>query len=160
MNEFLSSFGENYDILLPVPEEFLRDLEVWYSIIASSSAWLPIPREQEYPDGDANHFTSDAAGGIGNEEWAGVASLGHFEEKAFWFMCRGRWPEAIYWMVDEKGSSFASKMTTLELVGLFLPLLTVPEVVQGKNIVLGVDNVSVVFAWENRSVSAIYMHRY
>jgi hypothetical protein len=153
MNEFLSSFGEDYSILLPVPEEFLRDLEVWYSVIASSSAWLPIPREQKFPDTDAIHFTSDAAGGIGNEEWAGVASLGHFEEKAFWFMCRGRWPESIYWMVDEKGSSFASKMTTLELVGLFLPLLTVPEVVRGKNVVLGVDNVSVVFAWENGSVA-------
>jgi hypothetical protein len=40
-------------------------------------------------------------------------------------------------------------MTTLELVGLFLPFLTVPEVVRGRNIVLGVDNLGVVFAWEN-----------
>jgi hypothetical protein len=54
---------------------------------------------------------------------------------------------------DEKGASFAAKMTTLELVGLFLPLLTIKEVVRGKNIVLGVDNVSVVFAWENGSAA-------
>jgi hypothetical protein len=153
MNEFLSSFAENYDILLPVPEDFLRDLKVWYSVIASSEKWLPIPKEQAFPAMGAIYFTSDAAGGLGNEEWAGVASLGHYEEKAFWFVCRGRWPEAIYWMHDEKGSSFASKMTTLELVGLFLPLLTVPNVVRGKNVVLGVDNVSVVFAWENGSVA-------
>jgi hypothetical protein len=44
-------------------------------------------------------------------------------------------------------------MTTLELIGLFLPLLSVPEKLSGRNIVLGVDNVSVVFAWENGSVS-------
>jgi hypothetical protein len=153
MNEFLSKFAEDYEILLPVPEEFLRDLKVWYSVIKFSSTWLPIPREQTSPELGALYFTSDAAGGIGNEEWAGVASLGHYEEKAFWFMCRGQWPEAIYWMHDEKGSSFASKMTTLELVGLFLPLLTIPEVLRGKNVVLGVDNVSVVFAWENGSVA-------
>ena len=55
--------------------------------------------------------------------------------------------------MDEKGASMASKMTTLELIGLFLPLLTIPEQLRGRHIVLGVDNVSVVFAWENGSVS-------
>ena len=67
-------------------------------------------------------------------------------------MCRGEWPPAIINGKDEKGADFASKMTTLELVGLFLPLLTVPNIVRGRNIILGVDNVSVVFGWENRSV--------
>jgi hypothetical protein len=153
MNEFMASFAEDYDILLPVPEDFLKDLKIWYAVIAESGDWLYIPREQEHPDTTAIYFTSDAAGGLGNEEWAGVVSLGHYEEKAFWFMCRGKWPECIYWLQDEKGASFAAKMTTLELVGLFLPLLTIPEIVRGKNIVLGVDNVSVVFAWENGSVS-------
>ena len=42
-------------------------------------------------------------------------------------------------------------MTTLETVGLLLPFLTVPQTVKGKNIILGVDNISVVFGWENRS---------
>jgi hypothetical protein len=153
MNEFLASFGEDYDILLPVPEEFLRDLKIWYAVIADSWNWMNIPREQENPDTTAISFTSDAAGGLGNEEWAGVASLGHYSEKSFWFMCRGKWPSCIYWLQDEKGASFAAKMTTLELVGLFLPMLTVPDIVRGKNIILGVDNVSVVFAWENGSVA-------
>jgi hypothetical protein len=153
MNEFLASFAENYDILLPVPDDFLRDLEVWYAVIADSGNWVQIPREQDFPDTKAIYFTSDAAGGLGNESWAGVASLGHYSEKAFWFVCRGKWPPCIYWLHDEKGASFAAKMTTLELVGLFLPLLTIPEIVRGKNVVLGVDNVSVVFAWENGSVA-------
>jgi hypothetical protein len=67
-------------------------------------------------------------------------------------MCRGKWPDSIYWHMDEKGASLAAKMTTLELIGLFLPLMTILDTVRGKNIVLGVDNVSIVFAWENGSV--------
>ncbi len=53
---------------------------------------------------------------------------------------------------DEKGAEFRSKMTTLELVGLMLPFLTIPHIVRGRHIILGVDNVSVVHAWENKSV--------
>ena len=43
-------------------------------------------------------------------------------------------------------------MTTLELIGLLLPLTSVPEILRGQHIVLGVDNVSVVHAWENKNV--------
>jgi hypothetical protein len=153
MNKFLASFGEDYEILLPVPEDFKDDLEVWYNVITDSKDWLPIPKEVENPPYGALYFTSDAAGGLGREEWSGVASLGHKEEKSFWFVCRGKWPESVYHHADEKGASLASKMTTLELIGLFLPLLSIPEKLSGRNIVLGVDNVSVVFAWENGSVS-------
>jgi hypothetical protein len=54
----------------------------------------------------------------------------------------------------QRGDGFTqlAKMTTLELIGLFLPLLTILVTVRGKNIVIGVDNVSVVFAWENGTV--------
>ena len=45
--------------------------------------------------------------------------------------------------MDEKGARFASKMTTLELIGLFLPFLSVPTLLARRNIVLSVDNVSV-----------------
>ena len=42
-------------------------------------------------------------------------------------------------------------MTTLELVGLFLPFLTMPELVRGRHVSLEVDNKSVVHAWLNKS---------
>ena len=54
--------------------------------------------------------------------------------------------------MDKKGAAFKSKMTSLELVGLFLPFLTMPEIVPGWHVVLGVDNRSVVHAWQNKSV--------
>jgi hypothetical protein len=149
MNQFLASFAENYEILLPVPEQFQEDLRVWAAIVADSLDWLPIAREVDNPPYGALEFVSDAAGGSGNEEWVGVASIGLRSEKSFWFLCRGNWPPSVFSYHDEKGAALAQKMTTLELVGLFLPLLTVPEVVRNRDIILGVDNLGVVFAWEN-----------
>jgi hypothetical protein len=149
MNQFLAGFAENYEILLEVPEHFKKDLDIWKSILTCSPDWLPIAKEMDNPVPDALRFVSDAAGGTGNEVWAGVASIGELHEKSFWYLGRGVWPPSVYSYRDEKGAALAQKMTTLELVGLFLPFLTVPEVVRGRNIVLGVDNLGVVFAWEN-----------
>ena len=89
---------------------------------------------------------------MGTQEWAGVAPLGHTLEGEIWFTCRGQWPDNIRTDVDKKGAAFKSKMTSLELVGLFLPFLTMPEIVRGRHVVLGVDNRSVVHAWQNKSV--------
>ena len=152
LNNLLSSFGDDYDILLPVSEELVNDLRVWAAAVSYANRWSPISLEIDSPPLNALEFVSDAAGGLGSEEWVGVASLGLNSSGELWFLCRGEWPESILTGQDEKGADFASKMTTLELVGLFLPLLTVPQIIQGRNIVLGVDNVSVVFGWENGSV--------
>jgi hypothetical protein len=87
-----------------------------------------------------------AAADLGSNEWAGVASLGMTEsEKGIWFLCRGSWPESVYSAVDEKGAKLTSKMTTLEEVGLLLPLLTVPGTLAGDHLILGVDNLGVVY---------------
>jgi hypothetical protein len=40
-----------------------------------------------------------------------------------------------------------SKSGTLEMVGLLIPFLSCPGTLRGRHIVLGVDNVSVVYAW-------------
>jgi hypothetical protein len=82
-------------------------------------------------------FVSRAAGGLGIDEWAGVASLGIMEsEKGIWFLCCSSWPDSVYSAVDEKGARLASKMTTLEAFGLLLPLLTVPHILAGHHVIL------------------------
>ncbi len=48
------------------------------------------------------------------------------------------------------GAFFGSKSATLETVGLILPFVTKPSELVGQYIVLGVDNLSVVYAWEKR----------
>ncbi len=130
----------------------MADLRVWAAAACSAASWLPIPDETQLPPLGALEFTSDAAGGTGNQDWAGVASIGHWPSGEPWFLCRGEWPPSIMTEKDEKGAEFKSKMTTLELVGLMLPFLTIPHIVRGRHIILGVDNVSVVHAWENKSV--------
>jgi hypothetical protein len=149
MNQFLSAFEEDYEILLPVPEQFVKDLAIWAAVVTDSADWLPIPVEVPNPPYGAMEFVSDAAGGAGSEEWVGVASIGLKTEKSFWYLCRGSWPPAVFTYRDEKGASLSQKMTTLELIGLLLPLLTVPGMVRNRDIILGVDNLGVVFAWEN-----------
>jgi len=153
LNILLATYKENYSILLEVPDELVSDLRVWAAVVSSANGWMPIPKDLTHPPADALQFVSDAAGALGAEDWAGVASLGLTDDGGFWFLCRGQWPDNIFNDKDEKGAKFASKMTTLELIGLFLPLLTVPDKVRGRNIILGVDNVSVVFGWKNRSVN-------
>ena len=153
LNDLLAAFREDYSVLLEVSQDLILDLRVWAAVVAYSNRWLPIPREVTHPPTNAVQFVSDAAGGQASEEWTGVASLGISESGGFWFMARGKWPRAILQGLDEKGARFCSKMTTLELAGLFMPLLSIPNRVRGKNVILGVDNTSVVFAWQNKSVS-------
>ena len=153
MNNLLASFKDDYSILLPVSTELTADLRVWAAVVTHANGWLPIPEEMPCPPLDALKFVSDAAGGTGDEEWAGVASLRVTDANSFWFACTGVWLQAILKGKDEKRASFASKTTTLETIGLLLPFLSVPNIVKGRNVILGVDNVSVVFGWLNRSVN-------
>jgi hypothetical protein len=55
----------------------------------------------------------------------------------------------VYEARDEKGARLASKMTTLEAVGLLLPLLSVPEKLAGQHVVLGINNIGAFFGWMN-----------
>jgi len=104
------------------------------------------------PPFGAISFTSDAAGCTGDEDWSGVASIGLDSLEKVWFCCRGKWPPIIKSGKDEKGAAFKSKMTSLELIGLFLPFLCLPSTLAGKHVVLRVDNTSVIFGWENKCI--------
>jgi len=46
-----------------------------------------------------------------------------------------------------------SRTVTLEMIGLLLPFLIVPEMVRGKHVVLKVDNTGCFFAWQNKTVA-------
>ena len=151
LNKLLGDFADDENILLPVTEALTADLRVWAAATHTAGCWLPIASGPQLPPLSTLCFTSAAAGEVGETEWAGVASLGHTTDGRIWYMCRGQWPANIKTEVDEKGAAFKSKMTTLELVGLFLPFLTMPELVRGRHVSLEVDNKSVVHAWLNKS---------
>jgi hypothetical protein len=150
LNDLLGDFGGDKEALLQVSPELTADLRLCANAAVSALDWLPIAKESGLPPKDAWVFMSDFAGGLGSDKWAGVTSLGITQSsKGIWYLCRGIWPESVYRARDEKGARLASKMTTLEATGLLLPLLTVPGVITGQHVVLGVDNVGMVYGWQN-----------
>jgi succinate dehydrogenase/fumarate reductase cytochrome b subunit len=79
-----------------------------------------------------------------------MASVGLTKSgRIMWFLAHGIWPASAYAALEEKGARLASKMTTLEMLGLLLPLLSVLTLLAGQHVVLGVDNIGVVFGWQN-----------
>ena len=64
----------------------------------------------------------------------------------FWF-AMADWPEGlIAGQLDEKGTTFGSKSTMLEAVGMLLPFLCFPEEVKGRHVVFKIDNMAVLLA--------------
>jgi hypothetical protein len=61
------------------------------------------------------------------------------------------WPaEFISSAVDEKGVRFGDKTTTLECIGLLMPMIVSPELFINSHVVLKVDCLGTVFGMENR----------
>jgi hypothetical protein len=54
--------------------------------------------------------------------------------------------------LDKEGKFFGSKTTTLEIVGLLLPFMCCPEKLMGQSIIFHVDNIAVMYGWNNGSV--------
>jgi hypothetical protein len=66
---------------------------------------------------------------------------------------RAFWPKTFLEEAkDEKGAYYGSKTTTLEAIGLLLPFLTKPESLKGKHVVFRIDNIAVVYGWENKQI--------
>jgi len=82
----------------------------------------------------------------------GVACIQNSKEGVSWF-CRSSWSKKLLESArDPEGKHYGNKTTTLEAVGLLLPLVTVPEKVAGKDILFKTDNISVVYGWESKNV--------
>jgi hypothetical protein len=122
---------------------------------------LPLGEPMESPPLFPFTFVSDAAGAA--LEWVGnvcknhsvpndrgVASVG-FEGKWVYTVGIVRCPFPLLTRDKSRGGIYMGvKSGTLEMVGLLLPFLTVPQLLRGRHVVLGVDNTSVVYAWPKR----------
>jgi hypothetical protein len=159
-NKFLGSFGGNDLILKSPPEQMKRDLLVCSKAAESAKAGLPIAHRIVPVPMLKKVFFIDAAGAKfsmqngtrvnhSTENDRGAASLEVLEDRVSWWM-QVTWPlQFINSAMDSRGCSFGSKTATLEAVGLILPFLAIPESLTGRNVVLYVDNMSLVFGWEN-----------
>lgn len=161
----LASFENREEVILPIPPPALADLLTCSKIILATGEGLPIVARPTEPAFNALRFTSDAAGAImatqdgkritvPSTKAIGAASISMDEQDNPWFACRITWPtKFLNQDRDSKGSLFGSKSTCLEVIGAILPFLTIPSKLAGKVVVLELDNINVLYAWEKRQAS-------
>ena len=158
LNNCLSWLQNNIGKKICLPDQAKADLWVWAGMLTQSDR-LPIPFSSPDPPLRYIHLTSDAAGVPEGEEneGAGVGGIGLDEEgipiccfQEFWgesMITEGR---------DSKGARFGSKTSTLEMVGLVIPFLIIPDKLKNKTVVMTTDNIGCVFGWENKAVKGDY----
>jgi hypothetical protein len=158
---FLKKFGGEAQEKKIIPRELKDDLWIWRKAISAARGGLPLGESMENPPLFPFTFVSDAAGAA--FEWEGqvcknrsvpndrgVATVGYEGERVH-TVAIVRWPFHLLTRDKSRGGSYmGAKSGTLEMVGLLLPFLTIPQQLRGRHIVLGVDNTSVVYAWPKR----------
>ena len=83
----------------------------------------------------------------GNRE---VASVGFAGENLF-FVGGLIWTFALMTKIRDSWSRFwGSKSSALECFGLLIPFVTRPDLLQNKYVILYVDNISLIYAWEKK----------
>jgi hypothetical protein len=165
--ELLGKFGtgKNPNEKKLIPQMLKDDLWTWKKAVAASRLGLPLRNVHENPPLDVLTFVSDAAGA--SLEWIngtsknttivgdrGAAAVGYEKDQIKW-VGDVRWPKHL--LIGQKsklGKYFGSKSTTLETVGLLLPLIIRPRTIYGQYVILHVDNIAVVYAWKKKYCSA------
>ena len=143
-----------------VPQKLKEDLSVIAKVAEYSVDGLPVADRPVKPPLTALYFYTDAAGAsftvargkkfFHDNEGKGVACICGSSLENIWGWSRVEWPEGLLTVkTDEKGCLFGHKTTTLESVGLLLPLLAFPDELAGKELIFKVDNVAVLWGWNS-----------
>jgi hypothetical protein len=131
-----------------------EDLMIWAGFLLDQEKWSPISPRPFGPPVFRKEFSSDSAGGSASNGRIGCGNVGFSETGEIIFAAQLFWPEnGLIVKKDMKGARFANKSTTLELIGVMLPFLLIPDMLAGQHIVLKVDNTACIFGWQNRSVA-------
>ncbi len=157
--KLLSKFGNNEELLLPVPFRMKEELVVVAKIAKSACAGLPIPSRPMAAPLSTLDFYSDAAGAkynlqggrvvIDHQKDRGVCVFGGDSPSSVWICSKVSWPMLFLSSKDDKGTEYGRKSTTLELIGMLLPFIAFPERIAGKYIRFWIDNKAICYGWEN-----------
>lgn len=146
------SYREKSVVLRP---DTITCLYNWLRILKSTQEGLPLGRAR-----NLGHpvpilcYTTDAAGIKKNASMkfnigaAGVRTS--FPAETMTWYVRSLWPKDFITLShDEKGSYIGAKSTTLEMLGILLPLYHDISVIINNTVLLEVDNKAVVFSFKN-----------
>jgi hypothetical protein len=143
------------ELPIKVTKEAKDDLWVWAGFLQSDFKWLPIPREMDSPPLRCKEFVSDAAGLAESADplsGPGCGNVAFCEFGTVIYANRLQWPDNfIRNATDEKGVRYRDKTTTLEMIGLLLPFLTVPELLKKQHIVFKVDCLGTIYGMMNKA---------
>ena len=152
----LSILHENGGNPIHLSTDSANDLMIWLGFLMDPNVWHTISPEPVGPTISFKYFISDAAGLSSEGKFCsgpGVASVGFNENGNFIFAQQMYWPEfMIVHKKDEKGVRFGDKSTTLEMIGVILPFLSIPKLLCNQHVVMGVDNIACIHGWENKSL--------
>jgi hypothetical protein len=140
--------------VVTVSQQAKNDLQIWAGYLNSDFKWLPICRELWTPPIWHKEFVSDAAGlteNAGTDTRPGCGNVGFREDGTIIFANQLTWPEKfIRDAKDEKHVRFGDKTTTLEMIGVLIPLLLVPEEFKNAHVTIKVDCLGTIYGMENR----------
>jgi hypothetical protein len=157
INDFLSGIGSNAldDLPILITNEAKDDLWIWAGFLHSSLVWLPIAPAPSEPPRLCTEFVSDAAGLAESADLRtrpGCGNVGFSENGEVIFANQFLWPkDFILHAVDEKGVRYGDKTTTLEMIGLIMPLLLVPHLVANQNVRFMVDCFGAVYGMHTKA---------
>jgi len=156
LNGMLQNISENPSEIIQVSNSAKEELLVWAGFLSSEFKWLPIPSPKTPPPIRCTSIFSDAAGlAVGDPviNEPGCGSIVLCEEGTIILARQITWPHNfISTEVDNKGVRFGDKSTTLELIGLLIPLISDPLLFVNKKVIFKVDNLAAIFGLENGSV--------
>ena len=158
-NAFMTTFGGNRDTLRVVPARLRKDLETVAKVAEDTKFGMPFAEMISRPGFSALTFYMDAAGAsftfAGGKRFflenhgKGLANIGGTCMEDIWGWSRLSWPDNLLTSLkDEKGCFFGCKSTTLESIGVLVPLITFPDIVRNKQLEFKVDNAAVMWGWQ------------
>jgi hypothetical protein len=156
INQCLHGYREDApaNTVIHISQQARRDLLVWAGFLAGDTLWLPISSGYSEPPRCTLEFVSDAAGLADQADWStkpGCGHVGFSKEGTVIFANQMIWPQKfIQTSVDEKGVRYGDKTTTLEVIGMIMPLLLVPETLANNHVKLMVDCFGTVYGMQNK----------
>ena len=66
-------------------------------------------------------------------------------------------PRVLSFVLDKKGSCLGNKSTTLEMLGILILFVVIPEQLVNQHVIVKVDNIACYFGWLNRHVTGDVM---
>ena len=156
-NHFLKKFGGRDNFLLMVPSELKKDLMIIVKMVDSSRHGLPIARQPALPTLSAVKFYTDAAGVsfslhkgkrfCHDNSGRGISCIGGEDEDSVWGWTRLSWPEEFLTTMRNENGVFWTQIHNTGKHWCASAITRVSKGVIGRNIIIMIDNMAVVYGW-------------